>query len=97
MSTERTTILGQIVEGGPDLVVEVLSPGNSRADVEGKLADYLSMGVGESWLVSPEARTVEVLVLSEGNWRRESLFGLGDRVESTVLTGLSLPVSGLFA
>ncbi len=94
--TERTSILGQIVEGGPDLVVEVLSPGNSRADVEGKLADYLSMRVSESWLVSPEARTVEVLVLNEGNWRRKSLYGLGDTVESTVLTGLSLSVSELF-
>ena len=33
VSNERAGILGDIVEGAPDLVVEVLSPSNSRADV----------------------------------------------------------------
>jgi Uma2 family endonuclease len=50
----------------PQLVVEVLSPGNTRRERERKLADYASLGVPEMWVVSPEARTVEVLYLENG-------------------------------
>lgn len=93
---ENSGILGQVVEGAPDLVVEVLSPGNSRSDLADKLADYAGLGVQECWLVSPEARTVEVLGLKEANWQRTSLHGLGDQIESAILKGLELEVSQLF-
>ncbi len=96
VSNERANILGQIVEGAPDLVVEVLSPGNTRGEMESKLADYARLGVIECWLVSPEARTVEVLNLNEGNWQRASLNGVGDQISSVVLQGLELEVSQLF-
>ena len=97
VSNERLCILGPIIDGAPDLVVEILSPSNTRADVESKLADYSRIGVREGWLVSQEARTVEVLDLSDGNWTRVGLFGLGDQVQSTVLAGLAFAVEELFA
>ena len=96
VSNERSEILGEIIEGAPDLVVEVLSPDNSRADIEAKLADYAGLGVLECWLVSPEARSVEVLGLSEGNWDRVAMYGSGDRVSSRVLVDLAVAVSELF-
>jgi len=55
----------------PVLIVEVLSPSNSRREREEKLGDYASIGVPEVWVVSPEARTVEVLYL-EGAFLRTS-------------------------
>ena len=97
VSNERLSILGPIIDGAPDLVVEILSPSNTRADVESKLADYSRIGVREGWLVSQEARTIEVLELSGGNWTRVGLFGLGDQVESNVLVGLAFAVDELFA
>jgi Uma2 family endonuclease len=50
----------------PQLVAEVLSPDEV---IEQKLADYASLGVPEVWVVSPEARTVEVLYLENGHIR----------------------------
>jgi Uma2 family endonuclease len=97
VSNERALILKDIIEGAPDLIVEVLSPSNTRADIESKLVDYASIGVLECWLVSPEARTVEVLTLSDGNWQRLALHGLGDQVHSNVLVGLVIPVVEIFA
>jgi len=97
VSNERAGILGPVIEGGPDLVVEVLSPANTRSDVEGKLEDYRQVGVQECWLVSPEARSVEVLELGEGEWRRVGIFGLGDQVQSQVLSGLALAVTEIFS
>ena len=40
VSNDNRGILGEIINGGPDLVVEILSPSNRRSDIEGKLADY---------------------------------------------------------
>jgi Uma2 family endonuclease len=54
------------IHSAPQLVVEVLSPGNTRRERERKLADYASLGVPEMWVVSPEARTIEVLYLESG-------------------------------
>lgn len=96
VSKERSEILGQIVEGAPDLVIEVLSPGNTRGDVEGKLADYARLGVRECWLVSPEARTIETLALAEGAWQRIGIFGVGDKVASKTLDAIELEVSQVF-
>ena len=96
VSNENSDILGDFIHGGPDLVAEVLSPGNSRSDIEDKLSDYARIGVRECWLVSPEARTAEVLRLEDGGWQRMYLRGLGDNLESAVLPGLTLPISEIF-
>ena len=96
VSNERANILERVVEGAPDLVVEVLSPGNTRGEMESKLADYARLGVREYWIVSPEAMTVEVLKLDKGSWQRDSLSGVGDHVSSDVLPGIELEVSQLF-
>ena len=67
LSAERTGVKGrrelrgmQVLEVAPDIVVEVLSPSNSRRDTQEKLEDYRRLGVLECWLVSPEAETMEV-------------------------------------
>ena len=96
VSNERASILGDQVDGGPDLVVEILSPSNSRSDLEAKLSDYATLGVSECWLVSPEARSVEILGLTEGSWVRLGISGLGEQVRSRVLPELDLAVVQLF-
>ena len=54
------------IHSAPELVVEVLSPANTRAERSEKLTDYESLGVPEVWVVSPEAQTVEIMLLKEG-------------------------------
>ena len=93
---ERLTIIGPYVDGPPDLVAEVLSPSNNRADLSEELADYYRLGVSECWLVSPEAGSVEVLVRGEADWQRLGLYGWGDIIRSQVLEGLELPVGEIF-
>jgi Uma2 family endonuclease len=44
----------------PDLVVEVLSPGNSGIEFEEKLNEYLDAGVLLVWIVNPDRRTIRV-------------------------------------
>ena len=75
----KSTIIEQdgYVHSAPQLVVEVLSPGNTRRERERKLADYASLGIPEMWVVSPEARTVEVLYLESGFLRSAQVLAQG--------------------
>ena len=96
VSNERAEILGDRIYGGPDLVVEILSPSNRGAYIENKLADYARINVRECWLVCLPMRTVDILRLEGGEWRLAGVRGPGDRVESGVLPGLDLEVDRIF-
>jgi Uma2 family endonuclease len=61
----------------PQLLVEVLSPANSRRERQEKLNDYAAIAVPEVWMISPEARTVEVLYFEDGSLRRTHLLAAG--------------------
>jgi Uma2 family endonuclease len=76
---QRSTIVEQdgYIHSAPQLAVEVLSPANTRREREEKLADYASLGVPELWVVSPEARTVEVLYLEGGQLVRSQILADG--------------------
>ena len=47
-------------EGGPDLAVEVISPGDTAEEVEAKIDDYLNAGTSIVWIVNPMRRTITV-------------------------------------
>ena len=96
VSNERAGIVRGRIYGGPDLVVEVISPNNNRPHIERKLADYARIDVRECWLISHQARTVEVLRLEGGEWRRAYIRGEGERIESAVLPGLELDIAEIF-
>jgi len=51
------------IHSAPALIVEVLSPSNTRRKIAEKIEHYQSISVPEVWVMSPEARTVEVLLL----------------------------------
>ena len=97
VGNQHSDIIGpQHIEGGPDLIVEILSPSNTRADMEGKLQDYWAIGVQECWLISPEARTIEVLQRGLGHFERTGLYGMGDVIDSHVLLNLHLRVEDVW-
>jgi Uma2 family endonuclease len=62
----NVVVLDGYIHSAPELIVEVLSPANTRSEREAKLRDYESLGVPEIWVLSPEACTFEVLLLKEG-------------------------------
>ena len=45
----------------PDLVVEVVSPGDTAEELEEKLRDYRKAGVPRVWVIYPELRVAKVL------------------------------------
>ena len=86
----------QILEIAPDLVIEVLSASDAEKVLSGKLADYQRIGVKECWLVSREARSVEVLQLTKEQSQSLGHFGLGETLRSGALPDLQLAVNTIF-
>ena len=77
-------------------MAEVLSPSNTRRDIEDKLEDYRQIGVRECWLVSPEAETIEVLRLSAAEAATEAIFGANDTLSSEVMGDFAMNVGEIF-
>jgi Uma2 family endonuclease len=82
--------------GAPDLVVEILSPGNNRKELKDKFDLYEVNGIKEYWIVSPTEQTMQVNVLTNGRYIPSRLFTRGDIVVSTVLNGFALDLNEVF-
>ncbi len=85
------------LEQPPDLVIEVLSPSDTYSSWAEKLQDYHQLRVPEVWAVDMERRVIEVLVYGEGGYRMLGSFSGSQLVRSTVLGGVELSPSQVFA
>ena len=56
------------INGAPDLVVEVLSPGTAKYDRFYKMEVYANCGVKEYWLVDVNSRMLEIYILQDGRF-----------------------------
>lgn len=80
----------------PELVVEVLSPSETRRIQQDKIRDYCKVGVQECWMVSPEAETVEVLRITLDGPVRKAVYAMGEIVTSLAFPELSLALEAIF-
>jgi Uma2 family endonuclease len=86
---------GAFLEYPPDLAVEVLSPSNTRREMEIKLDEYAKAGVKLVWYVDPERKEVDVF--PKANPRRKKTVGVGGTLDGgDLLPGFTLPVAKLF-
>ncbi len=77
----------------PDLVVEVVSPGDSAAAVRDKVTDWLSAGVRMVWVIFPSSREVYVYHSDA----HPEVFTAEDTLHGyDVVPGFACPVSALF-
>jgi Uma2 family endonuclease len=81
----------QVPPLAPDVVVEILSPDDRRADVDDKIDTYLRAGSSLAIVVDPSERIVE---LRDGF--RTARLGEGDAIEHAALPGFRYSVSELF-
>ena len=62
---DETKLDEQGCNGAPDLVIEVLSPGNSKREMNEKFELYEEAGVREYWLVQSADEVVLIYVLND--------------------------------
>ena len=81
---------------GPELVVEILSPSETRSAIREKLRDYASAGVDEVWLVGVATETIEAVRPTDADPVRRALWGRGDVATCPALAGLEVSLDTLF-
>ncbi|WP_316846974.1 Uma2 family endonuclease [Pedobacter psychrodurus] len=83
--------------GAPDLVVEILSPGNSKMELLNKYRVYEEFGVKEYWVVSQSDQNILIYTLNEeGKFQPSKIFTLSEKITSTVLPGFELVLDDVF-
>ena len=95
VSKQRLPVVpSRYLDVAPELIIEILSPGDRWQDVRQKLEDYFSIGVDQVWIVEPDNQTV----LAYTSPTTLEKFGLNDTVPGFgPLDGFTLSVAALFA
>ncbi|MCI0436779.1 MAG: Uma2 family endonuclease [Gemmatimonadetes bacterium] len=86
----------QVIEGPPDLVVEILSPGTAGRDLVIKRALYARAGIVEYWIADPAAAQIEVLTLEAGRYATLARFTATETLASRLLPDLRIPLERVF-
>lgn len=97
ISKEKAFLIGErMIEGPPDLVVEVLSPSSAYHDLRTKFRAYQQAGVQEYWIADPERRSVEVFANREGKFQLHQEAEGEGTVQSVLLPGFSVDLASIF-
>lgn len=84
------------IEVAPELVVEILSSSDREDILTDKIADYVSIGVKEAWIIRPAARTVEVLRLMPEGPESVAIYDETQTLRSITFPDLTVAVSEFF-
>ena len=76
----------------PELVIEIISPGQSFGEMTSKATDYLLAGVNRVWVVDNQAESVTVF----GNSEFPQTFWVNDTISDPLLPELAITLSDLF-
>lgn len=80
----------------PQLVVEVVSPGQANRDYRHKRSEYAARGISEYWIVDPDKEQVLILVWTDGLYE-ESAFRKDQRLRSSLFPELELTAERVLA
>ncbi len=78
--------------GIPELVIEIISPGQSFGEMTSKATDYLLAGVNRVWVVDNQAQSVTVF----GGSDFPQTFWVNDTISDVLLPGLTILLSDVF-
>ncbi len=94
---DKTKLDEQGCIGAPDLIVEILSPGNSKKEMKTKYALYEESGVLEYWVVYPSEQTLFQFILNEEEkYVLKSPFAEDEVFNAHIFPELSIDLAKIF-
>ena len=82
--------------GAPDLIIEILSPKNSKHDYDTKFKLYQESGVKEYWIVETEEKIVLVYTLQNGKYVGLAPKTIDNIIESPLFPDLQISCEEVF-
>lgn len=89
-------ILSSHIEGAPDLIVEVLSPGTSVRDLRDKKALYERAGVREYLVVDPLEHYAIRFLLGADGYDKGTVFAADELIRFATLESVEIPLWEVF-
>lgn len=88
---------GRCVDGAPELIIEILSPGNTKTETKYKFDLYEENCVEEYWVVYPEFKQIHVFLLNEKEeYGKPVIYETDENIKSVVLKGFRIPTNEIF-
>jgi Uma2 family endonuclease len=83
--------------GAPDLVVEILSPGNSKKEMGIKFDLYEENGVKEYWIINPDAKVLYQFVLNDkGVYIEKKIHHRNDTFKAHIFPKMKINLTEIF-
>jgi len=83
----------KFLPGAPDLAAEILSPNNTREEINQRFKDFFGSGTQIAWVINPDLQMVEVC----RSLLRRELLGPGASLDGeNLLPGFNYPIANLF-
>jgi Uma2 family endonuclease len=82
--------------GSPDLIVEIISPNNSKHDIQTKFNLYQEAGVYEYWIVDPTDKLILIYTLADRKYIGLPPLALGDDVKSPLFPNMKVALDDVF-
>ena len=84
------------IRGGPDLVVEILSPTNGQLELRRKRPLYARGGVKEEWLIDPNLEQIHRYDFTFDTAKPARIFDRDEAFETALLPGLVVNAADIF-
>ena len=83
--------------GAPDWVIEILSKGNSKREMQVKYQLYQESGVQEYWLVYPEQCAIHQFVMDDnGLYQLKNMYADDDKANPQLFPDLAIDLAEVF-
>lgn len=93
---DTSIIDSQSCNGAPDLIVEILSPGNAAKDISMKYDLYEEAGVREYWVVNPMEKHINIYVLENNIFIGKRPIVEFEEINSFIFPDLKFKLSEIF-
>ncbi|MDX1940173.1 MAG: Uma2 family endonuclease [Saprospiraceae bacterium] len=82
--------------GAPDWIIEIISPGNSKKELDDKYHLYEANGVREYWIVHPNDQTIVAFELQDDKYHLRRIYSSEENAPVGIFKDLELNLQEVF-
>jgi Uma2 family endonuclease len=82
--------------GAPDWIIEIVSPGNTKKEIDDKFEIYQENGVKEYWIIQPTDETLTVFDFKNDAYMFRRIYNNVDEAPVSIFPGFKIDLKEVF-